>query len=90
MSDLSALFNPKLDKHEVAAVVRAMVIEKRPSTSFITRRFGFGYRKALKIMMLLDDAGVVGPLMRGRRTIILKDVDAAINAALRQFKKGKK
>lgn len=79
-----------LDKHEVAAVVRQMVTENRPTTTFITRRFRMGFGKALAIMMLLDDAGVISPMMRGKRTIILKDVDSAINAALRQLKRGKK
>jgi len=81
-------FKKPLDKHEVAAVVRQMVAEKRPTTSFITRRFGLAYGKALGIMELLEDAGVVGPLMRGRRSVILKDVETAVNAALRQLKKG--
>lgn len=84
------VFKKPLDKHEVAAVVRQMVAEKRPSTSFITRRFGIGYGKALNIMLLLEDAGVVGPLMSGRRTVILKDIETAVNAALRQLRKGNK
>lgn len=78
-----------LDKHEVAAVVRLMIAANRPSTSFVTRRFGMGFGKAFAIIMLLDDAGVISPMMRGKRTIILKDVDTAINAALRQLKRGK-
>jgi hypothetical protein len=40
--------------------------------------------------MLLDDAGVTSPMMRGKRHIILKDESAAVNAALRQLRKGRK
>lgn len=89
MKAYTDVFKKPLDKNEVAAVVRQVVTEKRPTTSFLTRRFGMGYYKALAIMVLLDDAGVTTPMMRGRRTIILKDPDTAINAALRQLKKGK-
>lgn len=83
-------FKKPLDKHEVAAVVRQMVAEKRTTTSFITRHFGIGYGKALNMMLMLEDAGIVGPLMSGRRILILRDPDTAINAALRQLKKGKR
>lgn len=81
-------FKKPLDKHEVAAVVRQMVIEKRTTTSFITRRFGMGYAKASAIMTLIEDSGVVSLMTNGKRQVIYNDVDIAVNAALRQLKKG--
>lgn len=90
MKPYTDVFKKPLDKNEVASVVRTMVTEKHPTTSFITRRYGYGYGKALEMIMLLQDAGVLGPLSRGKHTILLKTPDAAVNAALRQLKKGKR
>jgi len=84
------VFKKPLDKNEVAGVVREIIAHKQPTVAFIARRFKWGFGKALAVLTLLDDAGVISPAMRGRRTILLKDPDAAINAALRQLKKGRK
>lgn len=90
MKPYTDVFKKPLDKNEVAGVVKEILRAKNPTTSFIARRFKWGYGKAMAILMLLDDAGVISPAMRGRRTIILTEPDAAINAALRQLKKGRK
>lgn len=82
------VFKKPLDKHEVANAVRAMVKAGNPTPSFFIRSFRFGVSKAMAMSRLLDDAGVTSPMMRGRRTILLKDPEAAVNAALRQLKKG--
>lgn len=84
------VFKKPLDKYEVTGIVIEIIRHKQPTTAFITRRGKWGIGKALAILNLLEDAGVISPGMRGRRTILLKDPDAAINAALRQLKKGRK
>lgn len=48
-----------------------------------------GLRKVLRMYELLEDAQVVGLQQRdASRTLILKNEETAINAALRQLKKG--
>lgn len=82
----------KLLKNEVAAVIREMQKARRTGPTFVQRRFGMGYGKAMRIVELLEDAGVLslyGPSDRPR-VMLLKTEDAAINAALRQLKRGKK
>jgi DNA segregation ATPase FtsK/SpoIIIE-like protein len=80
----------KLDKYEVSAVIRAMIQANRTGPTFLQRRFGMGYGKAMRIVELLEDAGVLVPHTGSRpRTFLLKTEDAAINAALRQLKKGR-
>lgn len=84
------VFGNPLTKQDVAAAARLIVQMKRATTSLLTRRLGWGYGKAFRMMELLEDAGVVS-LMDGSRprTIILKNEDTAVNAALRQRNKGK-
>lgn len=84
------VFKKPLNKDEVQGVVLEIIRANNPTTSFIARRFKWGFGKAMVMLTLLDDAGVISPAMRGRRTIILKDPKAAVNAALRQLKKGRK
>ena len=84
------VFGNPLTKRDTEAATRLIVQMKRATTSLLTRRLGWGYGKAFRVMELLEDAGVVS-LMNGSRdrTILLKNEDAAVNAALRQRKKGK-
>lgn len=84
------VFGNPLSKRDVEAAARLMAQTKRATTSLLTRRFAWGYGKASRMVELLEDAGVVS-LMDGSRgrTIILKNEDAAVNAALRQRRKGK-
>ena len=81
----------KLDKYEVSAVIRAMQQAKRTAPTFLQRRFGMGSGKAMRIVELLEDAGVLSLMGSGSRPriFLLKTEDAAINAALRQLKKGR-
>ena len=82
------VFKKPLAKEDVATAARLMVREKNTNTSLLTRRLRWGYGKALNIVMLLMDAGVICPTMNGRRSLLLKQEDAAVNAALRQLRKG--
>lgn len=83
------IFGNPLPKRDVAASARLIVQMKRATTSLLTRRLGFGYGKASRIMELLEDAGVVSLMYDSRRAILLRNEEAAVNAALRQLKKGK-
>lgn len=84
------VFNKPLDPPEVMASARAVVQTKKAFAQTLQRKFGFGYGKASIMIELLEDAHVIGPLMSGKRSIILKTEESAINAAMRQLKKGKK
>lgn len=84
------VFKKPLSRQDVTMATRLAVREKNANTSLLVRRLKWGYGKALATAMLLDDAGVTSPMMRGKRHIILKDESAAVNAALRQLKKGRK
>lgn len=91
MKEYRDIFGNPLPKAHVAQAARLIVQAKRATTSLLTRRLGWGYGKASRVMELLEDAGVVS-LMHPRsntRTILLRNEDAAVNAALRQLKKGK-
>lgn len=91
MKKYTDVWKKPLESLEVTACARVSVQMKFGSTSLFTRRFGIGYGKALEILTLLIDANVVAePSKEGRHRTILKSEEAAINAALRQLKKGKK
>jgi hypothetical protein len=80
-----------ITKDEVATATRELVRYKKSLTAtFLMRRLRMRYSRAFEIITILDDARVIGPLMSGRRSLIIKDEAAAVNAALRQFKKGKR
>lgn len=83
------VFGNPLSKRDVEAAARLMAQTKRATTSLLTRRFAWGYGKASRTVELLEDAGVISMMHRGERTVLLKNEDAAVNAALRQLKKGK-
>lgn len=88
MKAYTDVFAQPIDKNHVAAAVRLIVSTNDPRTMFITRRLGIGYGKASAIMELLEDAGVVSLVHNRKRSVILKSPDTAINAALRQLRKG--
>lgn len=83
------VFGNPLTKTDVAAATRLIVRNGKASPSLLQRSFKWGYGKAAKITTLLEDAGVVGPVTDKPRLVILNNEDGAVNAALRQLKKGK-
>ena len=89
MKPYTDIFKKPIKRDEVATATRLVVSSGRVSTSLIQRRMQIGYGKAARIVELLEDAKVVDLMHNGHRTIILKNEEAAVNAALRQFKKGK-
>lgn len=84
------VFKKPLSVTDVRTAAAVMVQSKRPSMYTLQRRMGMGAGKAMVMVRLLEDAGVITELTRARpdRTVILKSEPAAINAALRQLKKG--
>lgn len=91
MKPYTDVFGKALDKGELETATRQLVLYKKSlNATFLMRRMKMGYGKAARIIELLEDAGVLGPLMSGRRSLLLKNEAAAVNAALRQLKKGKK
>lgn len=90
MKAYTDVFGNPITKDEVHIAAAYVIAVKNPSALVLTRRMGMGYGKALRIMELLEDAGVISPLFGLKRTVLLKTQDQAVNAALRQFKKGKR
>lgn len=84
------LGNP-LTVEEIRLAVRAVVKFEMVSPLELHRSTRWGTGKASHMLTLLSDAGVLTKLDKDRvRTVILRNEDEAINAALRQLKKGRK
>lgn len=92
MKPYTDVFKKPLTTDDVSLAVAAICQSKRrPSSSLLQRRLGWGYGKVLHMYELLEDANVVGPVTRdASRTLYLKNQATATNAALRQLKKGKR
>lgn len=85
MSKYRDLFGKQLSKQDVVQTVIHTVRSGNPAAMNIARRMGIGYFKASRLTKVLIDAGVT----TSAGAVLLKE-DAAVNAALRQLKKGKK
>lgn len=85
MKQYRDLFGKKLGKQDVVQAVIHTVRSGNPAAMNIARRMGIGYFKASRLTRVLIDAGVTTE----NGAVILKE-DAAVNAALRQLKKGRK
>lgn len=83
------LFGKKLGKQDVVQAVIHTVRSGNPYPAYISRAMGIGYFKATRLARVLADAGVASPMDAEKRRVLLKE-DAAVNAALRQLKKGSK
>lgn len=84
------VFGNPLSKKDVIAAVAVVVRTGNPYASSLQRHLKIGYGKASRLSTLLYEAGVTTDTHKAPRSIILKDEVQAINAALRQLKKGKK
>lgn len=85
-------FKKPITQAEVRTAV-VMILKRKQADPFMLGRTikGFGPGKANTVIRLLEDAGVISEQNGANylpRTILLKNEDAAINAALRQLKKG--
>jgi hypothetical protein len=83
------LFGRKLSKFDVTQAVIHTVRGNNPYPAYVARSMGIGYFKANRLAKLLADAKVTNPMDSQNRKVLLKE-DAAVNAALRQLKKGNK
>lgn len=85
MSAYRDIFGKKLKKQDVVQAVIHTVRTRSTSSYNLARGMGVGFFKASRLTRLLVDAGVT----TATGYILLKE-DAAVNAALRQLKKGRK
>lgn len=84
------IFKQPLDKEQVVVAIRWMIAENSASPSMLQRKMRIGFAKAATILRLLEDAGVITKASDKPRSLIIKRVDMATNAALRQLKRSKK
>lgn len=82
------VFRQPITKETVTQAVRWMLAENSTSPSLLQRKMRIGYAKAATILRLLEHAGVITKVSDVPRTIVIRDLDMATNAALRQLKKG--
>lgn len=80
-------FGIKLTKYEVVQAVIHTVRLRNPSPVILQRMMHVGLFKARQLARVLADAQVTSPLDVSPRWVYLSE-DAALNAALRQLKKG--
>lgn len=83
------MFGRKVSKQDVVQAVIHTVRSKNPYPANLSRKMGIGFFKARTLAKVLADAKVASPLDAPRRIVLLNE-DAAVNAALRQLKKGNK
>jgi len=84
------MFGNPLTKNQVALAAQFAVTRPSVSSMSISRATGTGIGKASRIAQVLVHAGVIGQKKETGHVTILRSPDAAVNAALRQLKKGKK
>lgn len=89
MKQYKDFFGNKLTKDEVVQAVIKTVRTNNPYPAHLSRQMGIGYFKATRLARVLADAKVASPMDAKSRRVYLKE-DEAVNAALRQLKKGQK
>lgn len=84
------VFKKPLSVSDVRTAATVIVQSKRPSMYTLQRKMGMGAGKAMVMIRLLEDAGIITELTKQRpdRSVILRSEPAAVNAALRQLRKG--
>lgn len=84
-----ALFNQPITKKDVRLAVLVTLQTGNPDTFNLSRQMNIGYHKATRLSKLMYDAGIVVDSTFRGTVIILKQEAQALNAAYRQFRKGK-
>ena len=90
MTPYRDVFGNPLRKKDVILACQIAVQKGRLTALALHRSTQWGLGKAGRIVKLLQEAGVLaqsGP--DGKKTVLLRTEDAAVNAALRQLKKGR-
>lgn len=92
MKYTDALGKP-LKKEDVQLAVQVIAMHSTISAMQLNRAARLGIAKSANILKLLQHANVVGPSENGTRNVIMRGYNShsmALNAALRQLKKGKR
>ncbi len=84
------VFGNLLSKKDVTLAVQTAVMNETITTMKLSRSTGLGMLKSKKIIQLLEQAKVLSAPKDGTRRVIFNNEPAALNAALRQLKKGRK
>lgn len=97
MNAYTDVFKNPISVDDVRTAALLVVRIGKASPSVLQRQMQVGYGKAAKLIKILEDAGVISEAWSRRttakstyRSVILKNEDTAVNAALRQLKKGNK
>ncbi len=93
MTTYTDAFGKPLNKDDVRLAVQATVMSSTVSTMSLNRSTRLGMVKVVNILRLLEAANIVSPAKDGKRQVIMRGFNnhaAAVNAALRQLKKGRK
>lgn len=89
MKQYRDLFGKKISKQDTVQAVIHTVRGRNPYPQALSRAMGIGFFKARRLAQILADAHVTTSMDQPNRRVLLNE-DAAVNAALRQLKKGKK
>lgn len=90
MKAYTDIFKQPIKKDEVSLAVAVVVRSGKASPSLLQRQMKVGYGKAATLLKLMTDAGIVTSPSDKPRVVVLKNEAQAVNAALRQLKKGRK
>lgn len=88
MKPYTDMLKKPLTKQDVKTATVIVVRTGNPDPMYLSRQMKIGYGKANKLSRLLYDAGVVVDSTFKGTTVLLTKEDSAVNAALRQLKKG--
>lgn len=74
----------KLDDPRYEDAVRLVVTTRKASASFIQRRLGLGYTRSARLLDMMEEEGVVGPLAgsKGREVLVPPDHFGEVDATL--------
>lgn len=89
MKQYRDLFGKRISKQDVVQAVIHTVRGRNPYPQALSRAMGIGFFKAKRLAQILADAKVTSPMDSQNRKVLFNE-DAAVNAALRQLKKGHK
>lgn len=91
MAGYTDILGNKLNKSDVILAIQYSVARPTITPMLLHRSTHCGIGKAANLLRLLEDAKVLSEKAdNGKRTVILRTEASALNAALRQLRKGKK
>lgn len=91
MAGYTDILGKPLEKSDIILAVRYSINRPTITPILLHRSIHCGIGKAANLLRLLEDAKVLSQkLENGKRSVILRTEASALNAALRQLRKGKK